>query len=235
MRPRTARTIELPLEVIVEGYLFAFETVVGAGFAHEIDEQERRRLERVTESDFLREAAWVVLCAGMRERIVRDLFPDVSDAFLQWRSAKDIVRSRSRCTRRALAVFAHRPKIEAIVAIAEQVALVSFEAVRLAVTRRGVAALEAFPYVGPITKFHLAKNLGLDVAKPDRHLVRLSHAAGFADPAQLCATVAGATGDRVATVDLVFWRYATINPGYQALFGCSARTRKGIRARSSTR
>lgn len=235
MRPRTARTTELPLEVLIEGYLVAYEAVVGAGFAHEIDEQEQRRLERATESDFLREAAWVVLCAGMRERIVRYLFPGVSGAFLEWRSAKDIVRLRSRCARRAFAVFAHRPKIEAIVGIAEQVALTSFETIRLALSRRGVAALEAFPYIGPITKFHLAKNLGVDVAKPDRHLVRLSHAAGFTDPAQLCATVARATGDRVATVDLVFWRYATISPSYQALFGRSARTRTGTRAGASTR
>ncbi len=204
--------------LLVEGYLVALESVVGAGFAHEIDEQEHRRLEGVTESDVLREAAWVVLCAGMRERVIRDLFPDVSEAFLYWRSAEDIVHARHRCTRRALATFCHRPKIDAIVAIAERVAAVSFESIRSALIRRGVDALQAFPYVGPVTKFHLAKNLGLDVAKPDRHLVRLSHAAGFTDPARLCSAVARATGDRVATVDLVFWRYATINPGYHGLF-----------------
>lgn len=224
-----SRRTELSLPALLDGYLTAFETVVRAGFAQEIDEQEQRRLDRVTESDFLREAAWVVLSCGMREQIVRDLFPGVSEAFLQWESANAISRNRLRCARRALAVFAHRGKIDAIIGIAGHVSLLSFEGIRANLYRSGVRALEGFPYVGPVTKFHLAKNLGLDVAKPDRHLVRISRAAGFADPAHLCRVVAAATGDRVGTVDLVFWRYATICANYSTLFRSTTKGRRAPR------
>jgi hypothetical protein len=71
-----------------------------------------------------------------------------------------------------------------------------------------LAYLEALPWIGPITKRHLAKNLGMDCAKPDRHLVRI---AGSAEKAhRLCRSLASATGDRISTVDLVIWRAANL-------------------------
>ena len=38
----------------------------------------------------------------------------------------------------------------------------------------GVNYLTTFDQIGPVTAFHLAKNLGLDVVKPDRPLVRMT-------------------------------------------------------------
>jgi hypothetical protein len=230
----TFGTTELPVNGLVDAYLTALEAVVNAGYGPEIDEQEQRRLDRVTESDFLRETAWVILNAGMRERVVRNLFPSLSDAFLDWRSADAILAHRSHCSRRALGLFAHRPKIEAILQVVERVHILSFERVLSSIETSGVSALEIFAYIGPVTKFHLAKNLGLDVAKPDRHLLRLSHAAGFVDPGRLCSIVADVTGDRVGTVDLVLWRYATMNPNYELLFRpAKERRRSGCGPRRS--
>jgi len=61
------------------------------------------------------------------------------------------------------------------------------------------------PWVGSVTKFHLAKNLGADVAKPDVHLNRLAEPSG--ETAQeLCGRLAKETGYRSATVDLILWR-----------------------------
>ena len=37
-----------------------------------------------------------------------------------------------------------------------------------------IAFCETLPWIGPITKFHLAKNLGSNVAKPDVHMLRLA-------------------------------------------------------------
>ena len=61
------------------------------------------------------------------------------------------------------------------------------------------------PFVGPVTKFHLAKLLGVDCAKPDIWLVRVAAAAGE-DVHGLCARLARESGDKVATVDSVIWR-----------------------------
>jgi len=68
-----------------------------------------------------------------------------------------------------------------------------------------VAFLETMPWIGSITKWHLAKNFGVDVVKPDRHLVRVAARYGTS-PQDLCAQLALATGDRIATVDTVIWR-----------------------------
>lgn len=218
MSPRRTLKCELAVQKLVEGYLAAFEVVLGSGFADEIDWQERRRIDHVTEPVFLREVAWVILSAGMKEAVVRQRFPAISEAFLGWASAASIVRERSRCSRTALLAFNHDAKIAAIIKVAEMVVEQSFGGVLSGLLQNGVDAFEALPYIGPVTKFHLAKNLGVDVAKPDRHLVRLARSAGCASPQRLCQLIAAVTGDRVATVDLVLWRYATITPTYRCLF-----------------
>lgn len=204
---------------LIEAYLTARERVVAAGYAEEIDWQDRQCLDDVSESAFLREAAWVILSAGMRESVVRRCFEPISSAFLSWRSAVDIVRRRQSCVRRALCVFRHPAKIEAIGEIAAVVALDGFSELRDRVRRQGVGELQRLPFIGPVTQFHLAKNLGLDVVKPDRHLVRMAHAAGFAEPEGMCRLVADITGDRLATIDVVLWRFATLQPDYLSILG----------------
>lgn len=68
---------------------------------------------------------------------------------------------------------------------------------------------ESLPWIGRVTKYHLAKNLGADVAKPDRWLERLARAEG-ATTDELCRRLARASGDRVATVDVVLWRACAV-------------------------
>ena len=63
----------------------------------------------------------------------------------------------------------------------------------------------ALPWVGPITKFHIAKNVGVDVAKPDVHLNRLADREGVTAQ-DLCERLARETGYRAATIDLILWR-----------------------------
>lgn len=72
-----------------------------------------------------------------------------------------------------------------------------------------LAFLVGLPWIGEITKFHLAKNFGVDVAKPDVHLQRLADRDGTT-PQALCARIAGEVGLRVATVDTILWRACAI-------------------------
>src|SRR6266705_5698757 len=95
-------------------YLDAKRSVVQGGFGWEIDWQASVQFERLTEATFLQESAWVVLTAGMKESVVRRRFFALSEAFLQWSSARHIVDSAHQCRQRALAVFNHRAQINAI-------------------------------------------------------------------------------------------------------------------------
>lgn len=65
------------------------------------------------------------------------------------------------------------------------------------------------PWIGGITKYHLAKNFGANVAKPDRHLQRLADREGIT-PQALCDRLAAESGLRAATVDVVLWRACAI-------------------------
>lgn len=204
---------------LTDRYLGAKETVIDRGFASEIDWQDSIDFYGITESDFLGEAAWVILSSGMREATIRRKFPEASKAFLDWRSAKEIILKRHLCYQRALTAFAHEGKIKAILHVAETVADMGFKAVREEIRKRDVAFLQEFPYLGPATSYHLAKNLGLNVVKPDRHLVRVSKTLGFDSPRALCQAIADSTGDKASVVDLVIWRFATIEKAYLAYFG----------------
>lgn len=68
-----------------------------------------------------------------------------------------------------------------------------------------VAALQNLPWIGPVTRYHLAKNLGVDVAKPDVHLERLARRDRTTTKI-LCRRLARQSGYRVATVDTILWR-----------------------------
>ena len=65
--------------------------------------------------------------------------------------------------------------------------------------------LQSLPWIGPVTRYHLAKNLGADEAKPDVHMERLARRER-ATTRTLCKRLARKTGYRVATVDSILWR-----------------------------
>lgn len=202
-------------ERIVDFYLLAKSTVIGEGFAEEIEWQDQLQFSDVDERGFLREAAWVVLSAGMREKVVRCKFEAFSMAFCNWLSARQIVLKASQCKRAASRVFDHQRKITSIIEIAKSVDRTGFDIFKDKIISEGVLFLESLPYVGPATSYHLAKNIGLDVVKPDRHLLRISALAGYSNPGEMCLRISSAVGDRLSVVDLVVWRYATLNPGYR--------------------
>lgn len=203
---------------LLASYLLAKVAVAEAGFEAEIAWQERRCLDEVDERLFLREAAWVVLSSGMRETVIRRVFPRIEEAFGHWQSAAWIVEHRSECKARAEQSFRHTRKLEALVEISRTVAWRGVSELLSDLRRHGPDSLRSLPYMGAATSRHLAKNLGVDTAKPDRHLVRVAEAAGYPSPASLCEHLASMVGDTMAVVDLVIWRFATISNNYLEFF-----------------
>jgi hypothetical protein len=87
-----------------------------------------------------------------------------------------------------------------------------FGPLRAKLSEDPITELQAFPFIGPTTSWHLAKNLGLNVAKNDRHLARLANVCGFSDAQELCDVISDATGELSNVVDVVLWRFATLHP-----------------------
>jgi hypothetical protein len=199
---------------LVSVYRIAKQYVLDHGYSAEIEWQDNLRFDRVTEQEFLAESAWVVLSSGMREKVIRKLFGDITTAFYKWQSASAITRDANSCIDAAIKIFGHHRKIKAIAEIAATIDIHGFETIKQEIACKGVDRIREFPYMGPTTSYHLAKNLGMDVAKPDRHLLRIALATGYASPDELCRDLSDAVGDRVSVIDLVLWRYATIAPQY---------------------
>ena len=82
----------------------------------------------------------------------------------------------------------------------------------LETTKEVLNFLESLPWIGSITKYHLARNLGIDVAKPDRHLTRLAKIFQCNDVQEMCQKISKETGDRLGTVDLILWRKCNLDP-----------------------
>lgn len=188
-------------------YSTAFSYMKDAGLTPEIDWQRDSKFEFFSEVDLLQESAWVILCSGFREAVVRKHFDYISLCFCDWESAKSIVANADACCISAKSVFRNAAKLRAIVSVAETVAATGFEEFKSFVLLDPLTELQCLPFVGPITALHLAKNLGLDVAKPDRHLVRLASKFGFHDAFQLCTAIGECTGESAKVVDLILWRY----------------------------
>ncbi len=216
---------------IARRYLLAKRAVIEAGYGAEVDWQSSLCLDKTTETDFIREAAWVVLCSGMKEAVVRQRFGLVSEAFLHWKSGEAIVANATVCRSEALKAFNHISKIDAITDIAAAIAQEGFTSIFSDFRQRGPSAFSRFPYIGPVTAVHLAKNLGADVSKPDRHLVLAAEYYGFEDAQKLCRTISNLTGDSVPVVDIVLWRYISLwkeQPLQDVVLWFSSRTEASI-------
>jgi hypothetical protein len=64
---------------------------------------------------------------------------------------------------------------------------------------------QSLPWIGPVTRYHLAKELGVEAAKPDVHLARLATHDRMSVE-RLCRRLARQTGYRLGTIDTILWR-----------------------------
>lgn len=170
--------------------------VKAAGYGDDIEWSEN--VESPADADaFAREAIFVICNSGMRFTVAAGIYARVISALDRGESAG--------------VGFGHKGKVAAIDFIWKE--RISLFHGYLGAARNGpesaLAWCESLPWIGGITKYHLAKNFGADVAKPDVHLARLAKHEGVT-PQALCERLAAATGYRVATVDVVLWRACAI-------------------------
>ena len=210
--------MHINLEQLTNRYLDAKDYVIQAGYSWEIDWQADRSFSSLTECDFLKETAWVILSSGFKESIVRRIFPKISEAFLHWENANEINSLLVDCRNNALKCFRNKRKIEAICHLITKVSNDGFTNIKRHIQNNGLKYIKKIPFIGPVTGLHLLKNIGISIAKPDRHLVRIADTIGFGSVQDLCKTIGDMVGDDVAEIDIVLWRYATLRPDYISFF-----------------
>lgn len=143
-------------------------------------------------SQFAQEAIFVICNSGMKHTVAVGIFDRVMACIRAGRSAGE--------------GFGHVGKAAAIDRIwAHQDRLFH----EFLTAEDQVEYCASLPWIGGITKYHLAKNFGVDCAKPDVHLQRLATANGESVDG-LCRRLAVETGYRIATVDVILWRACAI-------------------------
>lgn len=137
---------------------------------------------------FAKEVVYVICNSGMNFLTANGIY---------WKCIRALRAGQSSTT-----VFGHPGKTKAIDHVWQH-RKVLFAAYLIAENK--LAYCHTLPFVGAITKHHLAKNLGLDTIKPDIHLMRLARAERVS-PMALCARLAYQTGYRQSTIDSILWR-----------------------------
>jgi hypothetical protein len=201
-------------ERVAHAYFFAKQYVINKGYAAEIDWQNEVDYSVLTEQRFIEEMSWVIIASGLSDKVVRKVFPLIKKAMLGFQSPSLIHSRKTKCYSDAIKIFGHKGKINAILYIAEYLHGNSFEIVKDRLIEGKIEFIQTFPYMGKATAYHFAKNIGIDIAKPDRHLVRISQSLGFPNPQELCELISDRISEKVSLVDLVLWRYSTLDRNY---------------------
>lgn len=175
-------------------YLDLKEFVIRAGFADEIDWSGD--IKKCSDAvDFFMEAAWVIINSGMKNQV----------AEIIWKRILQAISNREPIS----SAFKHKGKVKAIIHIKNERERLLSEYLLKNTDKERLDFLASLPWIGKITKYHLAKNLGMDVCKPDRHLVRIAERYKTT-PDELCKKLSDIIGDKVTTVDSVIWRAANL-------------------------
>jgi hypothetical protein len=158
-------------------------------YKEEVELVTNRRFEEQTMGSFLHQYIFVVLNTGLKSQ------------------AADKIMARFIASHYDLNIIGHSGKRKAI-----REALASYDNwfLSLKAVDDKLAFLETLPFIGPITKFHLARNLGFDVAKPDRHLTRLAARFGFASVSDMCQAIHQETNERIGLIDVILWRISNL-------------------------
>lgn len=171
----------------------AYTSIIDSGYGSEIDYIDSiKPIEKQDPYTFFLEYIWVVLNAGMKEQVARKIYERYIENF-------------------DISIIRHPSKKRAIEGMMGDYHKKFNE---LMESDNKVDYLESFSWIGPITKYHLARNIGIDTVKPDRHLVRLAEMFRFDNPSTMCKAIQKDNGTKLGTIDVILWRYCNLNPNH---------------------
>ena len=143
----------------------------------------KRVLKPANANEFAEEVIYVICASGFKAEIAKAISTRCIAALKKGRSATTVFRH----SRAIDQVWQDRKRY--------------FEEFR---KTKDIDWFETLPFIGPITKKHIAKNCGFNVEKPDVHLVRLAKNWNTTVD-KLCTHLVDQTGYRRAVVDSLLW------------------------------
>ena len=160
--------------------------------------------DKLSATDFLEKYCWVVFASGFRNKIVKANFPAITVVFKNF--DLDALADLKPIKRDALPIQ-NKLKADNFLKGCKMIAREGFDGFKSRVSEGGMDVLQELPWIGDVTKYHLAMNIGLqDTAKPDIWLKRC---------AESCSTTVDELVEYLADeydmekrmVDFVLWDY----------------------------
>jgi len=194
-----------PVDVnVVEDY-FEVALYYAEGFYKPtLDHFRSVSLADLTPEKFWNEYIWCVYTSGFNARVISRKFLGLLEAYGEW---NDFDRNDEEVWSDVSGLIANENKFAAVWRTRTLIEDLGIDIFFLRYLQR-IDDLVKLPFIGKITKYHLARNLGFDCVKPDLHLVRLAERFGFGDPEAMCAYLSGLSGERIGVVDFVLWSFA---------------------------
>lgn len=178
---------------LIAFYNHAKKVCIAEGFKKEIDMVESRTFDKMSKEDFFREYVFVVCNSGMKNQVATKIFRNYFEIGI------DAI---------------NHPGKKIAIAQLEIYYKTWFNILQdMKTDEERLGLLETLPFIGKITKYHLARNLGIDCAKPDRHLKRIAEHFGYDNVQKMCLDISKEMGERVGTIDVVLWRAMQLKRG----------------------
>jgi len=174
------------------------------------------KFETLQPTDFFREYMWCVYTSGFNAKVVSRMFPilqdiyrPLDDVFANFKVNIDSVAM----AHHALAICNNKRKVKSIIDMAfkggQEIKKSSWSIYR-DTKLSSPDKLKELPFIGPITCYHLARNIGLlYYVKPDLHLNRMAINWKFEGPVELCRSIQKEFNLPLGIIDLVLWYSAS--------------------------
>jgi hypothetical protein len=167
----------------------------------------RTDLKDVTKQWFYSEYAHCVYCSGFSVRTVRMKQDALREAYYDYDPVK-VAANPDEVRRKAMkkTCIRNERKVDAIIKAAPIINQLEWPGF-LYKARGNFNVFKTLPYIADVLKYHLARNIGFNVIKPDVHIKRLAKYYGL-DPFEMCEMLSESTGLPRHTVDSILWRAA---------------------------
>ena len=201
----SAHAIEEVIELFREAEVFVREN-----FPEDLEWSEdviHTDLKDVTKQWFYSEYVHCVYCAGFSVRTVRMKEAAIREAYYDYDPVK-VAANPDEVRRRAMkkACIRNKRKVDAIIKAAPIINQLEWPGF-LYKAKENINVFKTLPYIADVLKYHLARNIGFNVIKPDVHIARIAKYYGL-DPFEMCDMLSERMGLPRHTVDSILWRAA---------------------------
>lgn len=170
----------------------------------------------ITPELFLSNYAYVVLCSGFRNKTGEAAWLRMNEDTGGWHLDNFCNKSVGIVKALFLSYFNNESKVSAICGVGawlykdgiRVVPFAHFKNLMNDLNESTIHTLQRFPFIGPVTQYHLARNLGVDCIKPDIWLERIAKKYNYEDPFTMCNDLKTRFGAKLGMIDAVLWRYA---------------------------